>query len=71
MSRVCDICGKKVSTGHKVSNSDRRTKRTWCPNLQKVRAMVDGRPQRITVCTSCIKAGKFNKPRHARPKVSG
>ncbi len=62
MSRVCDICGKRPGTGHKVSNSDHRTKRTWRPNLQRVRAVVDGRPRRLVVCTSCIKAGKVRKP---------
>lgn len=61
MARVCAICGKKPSTGYKVSNSDRRTKRTWRPNLQRVRAVVDGKPRRLVVCTSCLKAGKVRK----------
>ncbi len=57
----CYICNKKPSTGHNVSNSQRRTKRTWKPNLQRVRAIVDGSPRRIKVCTSCLKAGKVKK----------
>jgi large subunit ribosomal protein L28 len=44
-----------------VSNSNRSTKRTWKPNLQRVRALVDGKPKRIKVCTSCLKAGKVRK----------
>lgn len=57
----CYVCNKGPSTGHKVSNSMRATKRTWKPNLQRVRALVDGKPKRIHVCTSCLKAGKVRK----------
>ena len=61
MANVCDVCGKRVSVGCKVSNSQRHTKRTWKPNLQRVRALVDGSPRRIKACTSCLKAGKVKK----------
>jgi len=57
----CYICGRGPGTGYNVSNSQRRTKRTWKPNLQRVRALVDGSPKRIHVCTSCLKAGKVKK----------
>jgi len=33
MSRVCQITGKRPSTGNNVSHSKRRTKRRWLPNL--------------------------------------
>jgi large subunit ribosomal protein L28 len=62
MASVCDICGKKPSFGMNVSHSHRRTKRRWNPNVQRVRAMVDGAPKRMHVCTSCIRAGKVTKP---------
>lgn len=42
----------------KVSHSHRRSKRRWLPNVQKIRAVVNGTPKRIHVCTKCIKAGK-------------
>jgi large subunit ribosomal protein L28 len=45
-----------------VSHSHRRTKRRWDPNIQNVRALINGTPQRINVCTSCIRAGKITKP---------
>jgi large subunit ribosomal protein L28 len=45
-----------------LSHSHRRTKRRWDPNIQKVRAMVNGSPRRLHVCTSCIRAGKVTKP---------
>jgi large subunit ribosomal protein L28 len=45
-----------------VSHSHRRTKRRWNPNIQRIRALINGSPKRINVCTSCIKAGKVQKP---------
>ena len=62
MSVKCDICGKKTSSGHNVSHSIRRTKRVFKPNVFKVRAVIDGRVQRIRACSRCIKAGKVVKP---------
>lgn len=61
MARVCDICGKKPSVGHKVSHSNIKTKRKWYPNIQRVRAIVDGRRVRIHVCTDCLRAGKVKR----------
>ncbi len=34
MSRICQITGKHVVTGNKVSHSNRKTRRTFVPNLQ-------------------------------------
>lgn len=34
MSRVCELTGKRPSTGHNVSHSNRRTLRWWAPNLK-------------------------------------
>ena len=62
MAAVCKVCGKHPSFGMSVSHSHRRTKRRWNPNIQKVRAVVNGAPRRISVCTSCIRAGKITKP---------
>jgi large subunit ribosomal protein L28 len=62
MASVCDICGKKPQFGMRLSHSHRRTKRRWNPNVQRVRAIVNGSPKRVHVCTSCLKAGKVQKP---------
>ena len=62
VAAVCDICGKHPSFGMRLSHSHRRTKRRWNPNVQKVRAIVNGSPKRLHVCTSCLKAGKVQKP---------
>ena len=36
MSRKCDLTGKGPLTGHKVSHSNRKTKRRFLPNLVNV-----------------------------------
>ena len=38
----CEICGKGVTFGIKVSHSHRRSNRTWKANIKKVRAVVNG-----------------------------
>jgi large subunit ribosomal protein L28 len=58
---MCEICGKKPSTGNNVSHANNKTKRRWLPNLQSVRANVDGQTKTMRVCTKCIKAGKVVK----------
>lgn len=54
----CDICGKSVSFGHKVSHSLRRSNRAWKPNVRRVKAVVDGTPVRLNVCTRCMRSDK-------------
>jgi large subunit ribosomal protein L28 len=44
-----------------VSFAGNRNNRAFKPNLQRVRAVVNGRTMRITVCTRCLKAGKVQK----------
>tara|TARA_B100000131_G_scaffold185464_1_gene178570 strand:- start:842 stop:1033 length:192 start_codon:yes stop_codon:yes gene_type:complete len=61
MARICNICGKKPITGNNVSHSHHKTRRRWLPNLQRVRAQVNGTMKRIKVCTNCIKSGKVIK----------
>ncbi|RJQ54259.1 MAG: 50S ribosomal protein L28 [Actinobacteria bacterium] len=61
MSNVCDICGKKPSVGRNVSHSHHKTPRTWKANIQTVRAMVEGTPRRLRVCTKCLKANKITR----------
>ncbi|MGI5925445.1 MAG: 50S ribosomal protein L28 [Lentisphaerae bacterium] len=74
MSRVCDICGKSKTVGGRITRRGlakkkggigmhvvKNVKRTFSPNLQGVRAVVNGRVQRMTVCTACIRANKVVK----------
>lgn len=57
----CDICKKEIAFGIKVSHSHRRSNRTWKPNVKKVKAIVDGSPRRINVCTRCLRSGKVTR----------
>jgi large subunit ribosomal protein L28 len=61
MSRVCDICGKKPTTGNNVSHAHNKTRKVWYPNLQKVRALHKGKVQSIKVCTRCLRSGAVTK----------
>jgi large subunit ribosomal protein L28 len=58
MAKYCEICGKGITTGNNVSHSNRKSKRTWAPNVQRVSAVVDGAPKRLYVCTRCLRSGK-------------
>lgn len=71
MGSVCAVCGKRPGFGRTVSRLGKgaikrrvrsRVRRRFDPNIQRVRAVVDGRVRRIDVCTSCIRAGKIQKP---------
>jgi large subunit ribosomal protein L28 len=62
MSRQCEICGKKRQVGNNVSHAHNRNKREFRPNLFKVRALVEGSPKRVRVCSRCIRSGKIVKP---------
>lgn len=54
----CDICGKGVTFGIKMSHSHRRSNRAWKPNVRKVKAVVNGSVKSVYVCTSCLRSGK-------------
>jgi large subunit ribosomal protein L28 len=61
MAKSCEICGKGAQFGNRVSHANNRTKRRFEPNLQTVRALVNGAARRLRVCTRCLKAGKVTK----------
>lgn len=61
MSRACDLCGKGVQHGQNVSHAHNVTKRRWEVNLQTVRAVVQGKPRKLRVCTRCIRSGAVQK----------
>jgi large subunit ribosomal protein L28 len=63
VAAVCDVCGKRPGFGKSVSHSHRRTSRRWNPNIQTVHAKVLGATnrKRMSVCTSCLKAGKVTR----------
>ena len=61
----CAICEKSISHGNKLSiarsHVSKRSQRTWKPNLQTVKVMVDGNPKKIKVCTKCLRSGKVKR----------
>ncbi len=74
MSKICMICGKKPVAGRTIVRRGLAKKkggvgqkitgitpRRFLPNLKTVRAIFDGKPQRIRVCVKCLKAGKVVK----------
>lgn len=61
MSNVCAVCGRRRSVGHTVSKANNRRKRTFLPNLQRVRIRAAGVARRVRVCTACLKANKVQK----------
>ena len=61
MAFACVVCGKKRMSGNNVSHANNRTKRVFRPNLQMVRALLNGTAQRIRVCTRCLRSGRIQK----------
>jgi large subunit ribosomal protein L28 len=83
MPRVCYFTGKKTSFGNQVTHRGKAkylggvgtkvtgvTSRKFKPNIQKVRAVVDGQVVRIKVSAKAIRNGMVTKPvrrKYARP----
>jgi len=62
MAKICEICGKKPSTGNNVSHAHNKTRKVWNPNLQKVKALQkSGQVRSMKVCTRCIRSGAVTK----------
>ena len=58
---VCYVCDKGVAFGNNVSHANNKTRRTWKPNLQVVRTVIDGKIEKVKVCTRCLNAGKVKR----------
>jgi large subunit ribosomal protein L28 len=61
MAQICEICEKAPRVGRNVSHSNRKTSRSWHPNVQRVRALVGKSVRRINVCTRCLRSGRVTK----------
>lgn len=61
MAKECHVCHKKVITGNRVSHSNKHNKRTWKPNLQRVKILENGTVKRVDVCTKCLRSGKVER----------
>ena len=51
----CRVCGKSGQFGHNVSHSKRRTNTRWLPNVHRMRLEINGRVQRVRLCTRCLR----------------
>ncbi|HRH33026.1 MAG TPA: 50S ribosomal protein L28 [bacterium] len=60
MSTRCQLTGKKVTSGFNKSHSNRRTKRTFRPNLQEKKVVnpKTGRTIKLTLSTTALKTLK-------------
>ena len=61
MSRVCSICNKGQNSGNNVSHSNRKTRRTFKANVQKVKIVKDGKVESAYVCARCLKSDKVER----------
>ncbi len=61
MAKGCEICGKTATIGRQVTHWMKRNRRVFKPNIQKVRALIDGTPQRLNVCTRCLRSNKVTR----------
>lgn len=75
MSRVCFFTGKRTRAGRSLARRGRAkylggvgkkttgiTKRKFKPNIQRVRALVDGKVCRIKVSAKAMRMGLLVKP---------
>ncbi len=86
MPRVCYFTGRKTSFGNQVTHRGKAkylggvgtkitgiTARKFKPNIQKVRAVIDGQIVRVKVSTKAIRDGKIVKParrRYTKPEAA-
>jgi large subunit ribosomal protein L28 len=74
MARICEFCGKHSVKGHYILRSGKAkkeggigthvtamTKRRFQPNLQRVKALVNGTVRHVNVCTGCMKVGRVTR----------
>jgi large subunit ribosomal protein L28 len=72
--KICEFCGKGAIPGNKYKRRGMvkkkggagskivgKTLRRFLPNLQRVKANLNGTVRRIHVCTSCIQLGRVTK----------
>lgn len=74
MSMLCEVCGKGKHVGGSITRRGlakkkggigmhvvKNVKRTFTPNIQRVRVRVNGTVKRMRVCTACIRSNRIEK----------
>jgi len=84
MSRICHFTGRRTSTGKSIARRGKAkrhggvgknitgvTRRKFKPNIQNVRAIVDGKVCRLKVSAKALKMGLVIKPlkRNYKPQT--
>ncbi|MBI5630378.1 MAG: 50S ribosomal protein L28 [Elusimicrobia bacterium] len=62
MAFKCSICAKGPVGGFSYSHSHKASKRTFRPNLQRQKFVLEGKTQTGYVCTDCIRSGRAVRP---------
>lgn len=57
----CEICEKATVFGNKISHSERKTSRTFKPNIRRVKIDDNGTVRKAYVCTSCLRSDKVKR----------
>jgi large subunit ribosomal protein L28 len=80
MGMQCAMCGKKPVIGNQKTYRGKAkylggvgkkitgiNKRTFKPNLQRIKVAVDGETKRTRVCVQCIRSGRVQRPVKRQP----
>jgi large subunit ribosomal protein L28 len=80
MAKQCAFTGKKMRLGNQIARRGKAkylggvgkkttgiSRRKFKPNLQKVRALIDGKVVRIHVSTQALRMGLVTKPVKKKP----
>ena len=80
MAAQCSLTGKRSRMGNQIARRGKAkylggvgkkttgiSRRKFKPNLQKVRAIIDGKSVRIIVCTQALRMGLITKPVKRKP----
>ena len=53
--------GKRTQFGNNRSHALNHSRRSWKPNLHKVRVLVNGKPKKVWVSARTLKSGKIKR----------
>jgi len=80
MGMKCAITGKKPSVGNHYARRGKAkylggvgrkvtgiTKRTFKPNLQRIKVVIDGKVKTVRVCVKAIRSGLAKRPVKRKP----
>jgi large subunit ribosomal protein L28 len=61
MALRCAVCSKGPVAGKSISHSHKTTNRRFLPNVHRAKVVINGRVQRVKVCTRCLRSNKIIK----------